>query len=139
MIAALSLQQCGKLPGNPLIDANGLLELQNADALRGLVSNVDTAGTQDQRRRQAAVLRGFGPYPHDASLSTDGSFHGAHQRRIGWKLGRRRFRPHLDVDPVSVRASRDFVDPRTRVDRLRVPELDTAGGEPDSHVGKRAV
>jgi hypothetical protein len=47
----LSLQQCGKLPGNPLIDADGLLELPDADALGGLVSNVDTAGTHDQRRR----------------------------------------------------------------------------------------
>jgi hypothetical protein len=45
MIAALSLQQGWKLPGNPLIDANGFLELPDADALRGLVSNVDTAGT----------------------------------------------------------------------------------------------
>ena len=45
MIAALSLQQCGKLPRNPLIDANSLLELPDADALRGLVSNVDTTGT----------------------------------------------------------------------------------------------
>src|SRR6202171_5712483 len=95
MIVALSLQQCGKLPGNPLVDANSLLEFRDADALRGLVNNVYIAGTQDQRRRHAAVLGGFGPYPHDASLAADGSFHGAHQRRIGWKLGRRRFRPHL--------------------------------------------
>src|ERR1700724_1796353 len=95
MIAPLSLQQGWKLLGNPLIDANSLMELPDADALRGLVSDVDTAGTQDQRRRQAAVLGGFGPYPHDASLAADGSFHGAHQRRIGWKLGRRRLQAHL--------------------------------------------
>jgi hypothetical protein len=110
----LSLQQCGKLPGNPLIDADGLLQLPDADALRGLVSNVDTAGTHDQRRRHAAVLGGFGPYPHDTSLAADGFFHGAHQRRIGWKLGRRRFRPHLDVEPVSGRGTPDFLDDRTR-------------------------
>ena len=66
MIAALSLQQCGNLPCNPLIDANSLLELPDADTLRGLVSHVDTAGTQDQRRRQTAVLGGFGPYPREA-------------------------------------------------------------------------
>jgi len=83
MIAALSLQQCGKLLGNPLVDANGLLEFRDADALRRLVGNVDIAGTQDQRRRHAAVLGGFGPYPHDASLAADDSFHGANQRRIG--------------------------------------------------------
>src|ERR1700716_287387 len=98
MIAALSLQQCGKLLGNPVIDANSLLELPDADALRGLVSNVDIAGTQDQRRRYAAVFGGFGPYPHDACLAADDAFHGAHQRRIGWKFWRRRFRPHLDVE-----------------------------------------
>src|ERR1700687_1029347 len=136
MIVALSLQQCGKLLGNPLIDANSLLEFPDADALRGLVNNVDIAGTQDQRRRYAAVLGGFGPYPHDASLAADGSFHGAHQRRIGWKLGRRRFRPHLDFEPVSVRSTADFLDDRTRVDRLRVPELDAAGGEHGRHGGE---
>ena len=126
IIAALSLQQCGKLLGNPLIDANSLLEFPDADALRGLVSNVDIAGTQDQRRRHAAVLGSFGPYPHDASLAANGSFHGAHQRRIGWKLGRRRFRPHLDLKPVSGRGTLDFLDDRTRVDRLRVPEFDAS-------------
>src|ERR1700738_4862197 len=128
-----------ELLGNPLIDANSLLEFPDADALPGLVNYVDIAGTHDQRRRHAAVLGGFGPYPHDASLAADGFFHGAHQRRIGWKLGWRRFRPHLDVEPVSFRGAPDFLDNWTRVDRFRVPELDAAGGEPDSHVRKRAV
>src|ERR1700737_1715935 len=40
---------------------------------------------------------------------------------------------------MSLRGTADFLDDRTRVDRLRVPELDAAGGEPDSHVGKSAV
>jgi hypothetical protein len=48
MIAALCLQQCGKLLGNPFIDANSLLEFPDADALRGLMSNIDIAGAQDQ-------------------------------------------------------------------------------------------
>src|SRR5260370_23111844 len=138
IIAALSLQQCGKLLSNPLIDANSLLEFPDADARRGLVSNVDIAGTQDQRRRHAAVLGSFGPYPHDASLAANGSFHGAHQRRIGWKLGRRRFRPHLDFEPVSVRGTADFLDDPPRVDRPRVPALHAAGGEAPPPAGQTA-
>src|ERR1700737_1423074 len=139
MIAALSLQQCGKLLGNPLINANSLLELPAADPLRRIMKNTDMAGPQDQRRRHAAVFGGFGPQPHDAGLAADDLLHGAHQGRICWKLRRRRFRPHLDFEPVSVRGTADFLDDRTRVDRLRVAEFDAAGGKPDGYVGKRAV
>src|SRR6202163_3693508 len=139
MIAALCLQQCGKLLGNPLIDANSLLELPDADPLRRIMTIIDMAGPQDQRRRHAAVFGGFGPQPQDAGLAADDLLHGAHQRRIGWKLGRRRFRPHLDFEPVSGRRAADLLDDRPWVDRLRVAELDAAGGEPASHVGKRAV
>src|SRR6202022_1924219 len=139
MIAALSLQQCGKLLGNPLIDANSLLELPDADPLGRIMTIIDMAGTQDQRRRHAAVFRGFGPQPHDAGLAADDLLHGAHQGRICWKLRRRRFRPHLDFEPVSVRGTADFLDDRTRVDRLRVAEFDAAGGKPDGYVGKSAV
>src|SRR6202022_2402473 len=138
MIAALSLQQCGKLLGNPLIDANSLLELPDADPLGRIMTIIDMAGTQDQRRRHAAVFRGFGPQPHDAGLAADDLLHGAHHRRIGWKLGRRRFRPHLYFEPVSGRRAADLLDDRLWVDRLRVAELDAAGGEPDSPVGKSA-
>jgi hypothetical protein len=41
----MPLQKCGKLPGNPFIDANSRLEFPDADALRGLMSNIDIAGT----------------------------------------------------------------------------------------------